>query len=368
LIDHHGHRPIEVLPDRDADTLAAWLAQHPEVRIITRDRSGAYAEAARRGAPQATQCADRWHLWKNLGEAVEKTVIAHRGCLPDPISHHDTTPPEHIGPEHQHVRDEAKTTATPATPASPTLPTRQPNSESRLQTRSQHRYTDIHTLRGQGKGMRTIAKELGLDRKTVRRFLEAPSVDQLLAKTASRATVLDDYKPYLHQRWTEGNASVPQLVAEIRGQGYQGSARTVYRYLQPSQTERNPLPPTPAAPTIRAVTGWIMGNPDNLTDQDHQRLNTILARCPELQATRRHVGAFAHMIRDLRGDLLAEWIDRVHADNLPTLDSFITGLRHDLAAVTAGLTLPYNNGPTEGAVNRIIQAQHVRSRQLRHPP
>lgn len=201
--------------------------------------------------------------------------------------------------------------------------------------------------------MRTIAEELGLDRKTVRRFVEAPSVDQLLAKTASRSTVLDDYKPYLHQRWTEGNASVPQLVAEIRGQGYQGSARTVYRYLQPSQTERNPPPPRPAAPTIRAVTGWIMGNPDNLTDQDHQRLNTILARCPELQATRRHVGAFAHMIRDLRGDLLPEWIDRVHADNLPTLDSFITGLRHDLAAVIAGLTLPYNNGPTEGAVNRI---------------
>jgi transposase len=201
--------------------------------------------------------------------------------------------------------------------------------------------------------MRTIGDELGLDRKTVRRFLEATSLEHLLAKTASQATVLEDYKPYLHQRWTEGHTSVPQLVSEIRAQGYRGSTRTVYRYLRPTQTERPPPPPTPAPPTIRAVTGWIMRNPDNLDDHDEQQLKAILARCPELEATRRHVGSFAHMIRDLRGDLLPEWIDRVRDDALPALTSFTTGLRHDQTAVIAGLTLPYSNGPTEGAVNRI---------------
>lgn len=81
LLNMSTRRPIDVLPDREADTLAEWLKAHPEVTVITRDRAGNYAEGATRGAPQATQCADRFHLWQNLGEAVTKTVIAHRACL-----------------------------------------------------------------------------------------------------------------------------------------------------------------------------------------------------------------------------------------------------------------------------------------------
>lgn len=59
------------------------------------------------------------------------------------------------------------------------------------------------------------------------------------------------------------------------------------------------------------------------------------------------------MIRDLRGDRLPGWIEQVRTDDLPALHSFVTGLLHDRAAVTAGLTLPYSNGPTEGAVNKV---------------
>lgn len=178
-------------------------------------------------------------------------------------------------------------------------------------------------------------------------------MEELLAKTLSRPSLLDEYKPYLHQRFNSGCADATILTAEIRAQGYRGSERTVYRYIQPFRPNLKAPAAPPAKPKIRHVTGWIMRDPDNLTDDDEQRLKVVLARCPELQATRSHVGSFAQMIRDLRGDRLCDWMDRVRSDDLPALHSFVTGLRQDLAAVTAGLTLPWSNGPTEGAVNRV---------------
>jgi transposase len=355
VIDMETHRPVDVLPDREAETVERWLAGHPEVEIICRDRAGAYACGAAKGAPQATQVADRFHLWQNLGEAVDKIVFAHRGCLAEPTAAADPAE-EQTSP--QALAAEEATEPSTMDAEAPESPVAALNG-ARLAERTRERHKEIQALRAQGKGLRAIARELELDRKTVRRFTAAGSVEDLLAQMTSRAGLLDDHLPYLQHRWNNGCTNVDTLLAELRQRGYRGSARTLYRHLQPLRATSPPPPhkasppPPPATPKPRRVARWIMTHPDNLGEDDQLRLTAILDRCPELRATRAHIGAFAAMIRDLRGDRLDEWTERVLAEDLPPLRSFVNGLRSDLAAVTAGLTLPWSNGPTEGTVTRI---------------
>jgi transposase len=329
LIDMDTHRPIDVLDDRQADTFAQWLRDHPGVQVICRDRAGAYAEGARKGAPEAIEVADRWHMWKNLCDAAEATVRAHRADLHEP---------------------EPKPQATPEAPApAPPIPP-----ESRTAVRTRERHTAVHALLADGKSHTQICKILGLSDKTVRKFRYAPTAEQLINGPRGGTRCFEDLVPYLRQRVSDGATNAAQLFTEIQALGYRGSRRTVRRYLEPLRTALTTpdLPPPP--PTVREATRWITSHPDHLTADEQTKLNQLKARSPHLTALAGHVTAFAQMMTERSGQQkLKPWMATVNADDLPHLHSFTRGIQRDQDAVTNGLTLPYSSGAVEGNVCRV---------------
>lgn len=339
LVDMVTRRPIDLLPDRSADTLATWLAHHPGIQIVCRDRASAYAEGAARGAPQAIQVADRWHLWNNLGHAVERTVARHRSVLrpPDPAP----APPSSVAPI---------AVLPPSGPAAPG------DRRDRIAQRTRLRYRAIHDLLDQGRGVRAIAAELRLSRGTVRRFARADSPEQLLVNngTGYRPSLLEPYKPHLHQRWESGITNATHLCAEITARGYTGGFTLVRDYIRQLRAlPRHVPPPTPTPPTVRQVTKWLMTDPANFKPDSADELRSILDRSPELATLAKHIRQFAHMIRYLAGEQLRDWIASAKRTAITELRSFVAGLERDYDAVAAGLTLAHSSGPVEGHVNRI---------------
>ena len=257
LVNVETGKPVDLLRDREAGTVADWLKEHPGIEVICRDRAGAYADGARQGAPDADQVADRWHIYHNLCEHVGKAAARHRACLEEPAP------------------EEPEQPASPATPAISDLQqaaieaAARRAEESALAVRTRQRYDLVQALNAQGKGIKPIMRETGLAKETVRRFYHAETADELLAKVKDgRPSLLDEHKPYLHQRWNEGCTNVRQLHAELKERGYKGSYGTIRDYVLPFREAGAAPPAVPGPPKARDLASWILTDPDNLDDDE----------------------------------------------------------------------------------------------------
>ncbi len=349
LVNLTTHRVIDLLPDRTAATLAAWLRGHPEIQVITRDRAGAYAEGARLGAPQALQVADRFHLQRNVTEALQR----------------------YLGRKHAALRQARDGTLDAAPPSAPAM-NEAPPPEGRLprmgrdarvsqerRARRYARYEDVISLRAQGQSIRAIAAMTHLNKRTILKFIHAEGFPELQPRPPRRR-LLAPFAAYLRDRWTAGCHNAKQLWLELREQGFTGGRTSVADYLKrwraqppsPAPAGSRPAPVSPHYGPRQAC--WLLLRPfETLTHDEQAYLIRLYHACPQVAIAEALVEEFATVLRTRDVDGLYSWLHGVELSGIPELRGVARGLWLDRAAVEAAVATDYSNGQLEGQVNRL---------------
>ncbi len=240
LVDLERNEVVDLLPDRQAETLAEWLRLHPGVEIVARDRAGAYADGIRQGAPEAVQVSDRWHLLRNLGDAVRAVVDRHHGDL------------------HRAAKNRDEPTPTP--PAQETLTEPAVRTVTAAQRRSQDaharrhdRYEEAARLRAAGVSISAIATSLGAERKTIRGWLRSGKAP--LWHKPPQGSILTQHEVCLDGRWAEGCRNAALLWRELVKLGFRGRPGIVRKW---AEGRRKAEPRAHAKSTV--ITGQLPSN------------------------------------------------------------------------------------------------------------
>jgi transposase len=333
LVDLERRCPIDLLPDRTSDTLADWLREHTGVEVLSRDRGKDYAEGGRLGAPEAVQVADRWHLFKNLGDVLERVMTREHRRLRDAAAQVAETRPTDPPPEHELTRAERE--------------------KRERRARRVQRYETVQELKAKGLSVSAIARATGLTWITAKKLASAPSFPERVVRRPGPVSVIP-YDAHLRKRWEVGCRNAEQLWRELREMGYQGSDQTVRRYIASWRWADPPLPTgtprfQPYSP--RHVAWMLMQRSDTLSLEevdylDHLQTDEQIADLYDLTQT------YCRMIRDRDAACLDIWLGAATTSHFRELRGFATHLQQDHAAVRAALSLPWSNGQTEGQITR----------------
>jgi transposase len=381
LCDLERHRLVDLLPDRSAETVAAWLQAHPGVVVVSRDRAGLYADGASRGAPQAIQVADRWHLVDNLVAALERFFLHKKVILKETA---------------RAVRDELASAAAGAQEPRPSVAGTGPTTEmypgrrkrpprrawlERAEAESQQRhaarvacYERIQALAVVGADKADIARMVGVSRQTVHRYLARGSPPER-RQPKRHGEVLDPWKPYLLRRWAEGCHTALRLWREIRGQGFASSSTNVARFAAgirrgeivcpaPGSATDGQAPDSSAAGaalvrplatdwSARRVASLLVYRPEELSELQQTYVGRLCHADGAIAEAYRLTKGFLRLVREHAGEELDSWIASAMASGVPDVRRYACGLLKDKAAVQAGLTLCWSNGQVEGQIHRL---------------
>ena len=333
LCDLERGQIIDLLPDREAATVADWLQRHPGVEVVARDRAGAYADGVRRGAPGAVQVADRWHLLCNGSQALVQVLDRHRG---------------EFSRVARTIVSQAEAEAPPVEPRPATKAQRR---QQQGQADREARFRHVAALAQDGQSIRAIVRETGLSRNTVRHWLRASTAPTW--HKGERARITDPVVPYLVRRLDEGERNATRLWRELQASGFRGgvmSVRLCVAALRGRPPRIRPAPgpvwrrPSPRRTARLLLTGGERG------ERDGRFLDALVAAVPEIERAIAEVKAFTVIVREQDQAGFGAWLDRCRDGPLSGLAE---GLRRDRAAVEAALTLPWSTSPVEGQINRV---------------
>ena len=201
LVNLESRPGVDLVPDREADTSAAWMRQQRDLMVVSRDRGGASASAVRKGAPQATQCADRFHLLKNLGEAVEDLLAQHLSVSRKHQLHQAL---EEQAPDWLPERNARHAQTSEDLPSA--------DQQDRMALSQQ-----MIELHGQGMTPGASAQQIGTSLRTVQRWLAAGSFPECTGHHS--ASQLDPSLPSLILRWAQGCHNMARLFQELVARG-----------------------------------------------------------------------------------------------------------------------------------------------------
>jgi len=361
LVDLERHRVIDLLPDREPDTLVAWLEAHPGAEFISRDRAGGYADAATRGAPEAVQIADRFHLLRNITDITQRVIERHH------------TEVQAVGLDAVRRRpvlskrggsvSSAPSNAASDVPVKASLAEQQ---KLARHARRRLRYDEAIALRANGASVASIHRALGLSRKTITRWMRAGEFPERQAGPRKQ-TLLTPHAEYLAKRWCGGCHNVTELWRNLRNErGFRGGLTTVTAWArtylrEPDGTIPNISPDTSQEqrtitraiavhPGTRRAAWLLTAAPERLKAPERRYIEAVCAASPGLATVHALAMDFRRMLDMHDPNALGQWLDAAEHTEIRSLGA---SFRRDRNAVLAAILFPWSNGQVEGQVNRL---------------
>ena len=338
IVNLDTHRPLVLLPGRDQRTLATWFRKYPEIQVVSRDRSGVYATAAREGAPQARQVADRWHLLKNIGDEPERMMYRHIPLIRLVAS--ELSPKKSPEPE----------------PSVPAASLRRPERlKQQIRKKRHQRWTEVMALHNKGCSFREISRITGLSRVTVSRWVGSGTFPEMSTRPPKRG-LLDPWREWLKEQRESGNYNASRIWREMVARGFTGSETIVRDAVAKWRKGWNP-PVTTAVrlPSVSRVSRWLM--PWRITrDEENYASRFISLMCekePELKIAQQLALEFYRILKTQNKSQLSSWFTRVHESGSAEFRRVAAGMEADAAAICEAISSHWSNGVVEGHVNRL---------------
>ena len=349
LVDLEKQIPIDLLPDRKAESLSDWLKKHSGVEIISRDRASCYSEGAKEGAPDAIQVADRWHLLKNLGDMLQRILNKHPKAL--------RTATQAMFIEEK-VEQKEKDKPLQTDDSSEDSPQPIDPIKTEAESRREMNFKQVKILQKEGVGIRAISRRVGLHRQTVKKYMALETLPPR-AIPINRVAKTTPFLGYLATRWEEGETNLRTLFLEIKKKGYKGSypgvvrAKKIFAGSDPSTTNSKKERPNFRSLSARRASIILSKDPEELSDKEKRFSESLLTNCQDIKTALPIAREFIQMVKEKTAQSLDPWLQKAIDSGIKRLEDFAKCIKSDYDAVHAALNLPWSNGQVEGQVNRL---------------